>query len=83
MLQSRRAWVFLCTLFLGLGPGAGPLSHHTGPIFLDILRVINVPEALGPVAPIRRRIVGNRVQSFATTRDIYDRSGAELSLGFY
>jgi hypothetical protein len=44
--------------------------------------LLDVPEALGLVAPVRLRLVGSHVPSFATTREIYDRAGAESSLVF-
>lgn len=57
-----------------------PPSHRQGPVFLDILRVLDVPEALGLLAPLPLRLVGARGESFSTTRAIYDIAAASASL---
>jgi dienelactone hydrolase len=57
-----------------------PASHRDGPIFLNIMRVLDVPEALGLLAPARLTLVRARRESFAPTRVLYDRAGAATSL---
>jgi hypothetical protein len=56
-----------------------PASHRQGPVFLDILRVLDIPEALGLLAPMPLRLVRARPESFRITRDIYERLGASGS----
>jgi dienelactone hydrolase len=57
-----------------------PVSHRDGPIFLDILRVLDLPEALGLLAPTRLRLVTARGESFGVTREIYRRAGTPRAL---
>src|SRR5262249_20731114 len=57
-----------------------PPSHRKGPIFLDVLRLIDVPEALGLLAPTRLDLVGIPRGQFAKTDGIYRRAGAGASL---
>ena len=57
-----------------------PVSHRGGPIFLDILRILDVPEALGLLAPAKLSLLRARRESFAQTRDLYDRAGDGASL---
>ncbi len=52
-----------------------PVSHREGPIFLDVLRVVDVPEALGLLAPVRLRLLTPRGEAFGATREIYRRAG--------
>jgi dienelactone hydrolase len=59
-----------------------PASHRQGPIFLNILRVLDVPEALGLLAPARLTIIRAGRDSFAPTVQLYDRAGAAASLVF-
>jgi len=59
-----------------------PVSHREGPIFLNILRVLDVPEALGLLAPTRLTLVRARRESFEPTRELYDLAGAKASLFF-
>ena len=55
-------------------------SHRNGPIFLNVLRVIDLPEALGLLAPTRLRLVRAPTRTFAPTKELYRRAGAESSL---
>jgi dienelactone hydrolase len=59
-----------------------PISHRQGPIFLNILRVLDVPEALGLLAPARLTLVRPARESFTPTIQLYDRAGAAASLIF-
>lgn len=53
-----------------------PKSHVEGPHFLGVLRVLDVPEALGMLAPTPLTIVGGDRQTFDRTAEIYRRAGA-------
>jgi hypothetical protein len=57
-------------------------SHRQGPVFLDILHVLDIPEALGLLAPLPLQVVGVKSDTFSATRAIYDRAGAGDSLRF-
>jgi cephalosporin-C deacetylase-like acetyl esterase len=59
-----------------------PASHRDGPIFLNVLRVLDVPEALGMLAPRRLTLVNAKDKAFERTAEIYKRAGAadKLSL---
>ena len=58
-----------------------PASHRDGPIFLDILRVIDLPEALGLLRLARLRLLEPHGEAFAVTRELYGR--AVLDRRFY
>ncbi len=57
-----------------------PASHKDGPIFLGVLRTLDVPQALGLLAPTPLTLVGGDGQAFAATRQIYAVAGAEQAL---
>lgn len=52
-----------------------PTSHRDGPIFLNVLRVIDIPEALGLLAP-RPLTIHSNDKAFDRTAEIYKRAGA-------
>jgi hypothetical protein len=54
-------------------------SHRDGPIFLNVLRVLDIPEALGLLAPRRLTIYTSHRTAFADTKKIYDLAGGTLS----
>ncbi|MFO0866875.1 MAG: prolyl oligopeptidase family serine peptidase [Gemmataceae bacterium] len=54
-------------------------SHMQGPHFLSVLRVIDVPEAAGLLAPRPLRIV-SAAEVFQRTADLYKLAGAENNL---
>ena len=54
-----------------------PASHRTGPIFLNVLRVLDIPDALGMLAPRSLTIVNPRDKAFDKTAAIYKLAGAE------
>lgn len=57
-----------------------PVSHRDGPHFLNVLRVLDIPEALGLLAPdIRLTLVGEKAKdkAFDRTAAIYKLAGAE------
>jgi hypothetical protein len=56
-----------------------PLSHREGPHFLNVLRVLDIPEALGLLAPnVSLRLTGKsaKQQAFDRTAEIYKLAGA-------
>jgi dienelactone hydrolase len=59
-----------------------PTSHRDGPIFLNVLRVLDIPEALGLLAPRPLTLVNAKDKAFERTAEIYKRAGAadKLSL---
>jgi hypothetical protein len=57
-----------------------PASHAEGPIFLNVLRVLDIPDALGLLAPRTLTLVKTSASAFNKTREIYRRAGAETKL---
>jgi hypothetical protein len=57
-----------------------PKSHKEGPYFLNVMRVLDIPEALGLLAPTPLTIIGGDDQAFARTAEIYRLAGAEGKL---
>lgn len=57
-----------------------PTSHADGPIFLNVLRVLDIPDALGLLAPRNLTLVNAGDPAFSKTREIYRRAGAEDKL---
>ncbi|MCI0685168.1 MAG: prolyl oligopeptidase family serine peptidase [Gemmataceae bacterium] len=53
-----------------------PKSHVEGPHFLGILRVIDIPDALGLLAPTPLTIIGGNDPAFDRTAEIYRLAGA-------
>ena len=53
-----------------------PSSHKDGPIFLNVLRVLDIPDALGMLAPRKLTIIGGKDKAFDKTAEIYKRAGA-------
>ena len=53
-----------------------PKSHMEGPHFLNVLRVLDIPEALGLLAPMPLTIVGGKDRAFDRTEEIYRLAGA-------
>jgi cephalosporin-C deacetylase-like acetyl esterase len=56
-----------------------PASHRDGPIFLNVLRVLDVPEALGMLAPRPLTIHTAQPTAFARTASIYAVAGGTLT----
>ena len=57
-----------------------PASHREGPIFLNVLRVLDVPDALGMLAPRPLTIHTARDGAFARTASIYSVAGGILRI---
>jgi hypothetical protein len=53
-----------------------PKSHKEGPHFLGVLQVLDIPEALGLLAPTPLTIVGGNDPAFDCTAEIYRLAGA-------
>ncbi|HEY7155806.1 MAG TPA: acetylxylan esterase [Gemmataceae bacterium] len=54
-----------------------PASHRDGPIFLNVLRVLDIPEALGLLAPdVKLTLVNAKDKAFDRTAEIYRLAGA-------
>jgi dienelactone hydrolase len=53
-----------------------PASHHDGPIFLNVLRVLDIPEALGLLAPRPLTLINAKDKAFDRTAEIYKLAGA-------
>jgi hypothetical protein len=56
-----------------------PTSHRDGPHFLGVNRVLDIPEALGLLAPdVKLTFVGKNAKdkAFDTTAEIYKLAGA-------
>ncbi len=57
-----------------------PASHVEGPTFLNVMRVLDVPEALGLLAPTKLTLVNAKDKAFDRTAEIYKLAGAEANL---
>jgi cephalosporin-C deacetylase-like acetyl esterase len=57
-----------------------PKSHREGPHFLNVLRVLDIPEALGLLAPTPLTIIGGQDPAFDRTAEIYRLAGASDKL---
>ena len=53
-----------------------PDSHRDGPIFLNVLRVLDVPGALGLLAPRPLMLIGAKGDAWSLTKSFYERAGA-------
>jgi hypothetical protein len=57
-----------------------PTSHRQGPHFLNVLRVLDIPDALGLVAPRPLTLINAKDKAFDRTAEIYERAGARSHL---
>jgi dienelactone hydrolase len=57
-----------------------PVSHRNGPIFLNVLRVLDIPEALGLLAPRPLTLIDAKDKAFDRIAEIYKLGGAEKQL---
>jgi cephalosporin-C deacetylase-like acetyl esterase len=57
-----------------------PVSHREGPIFLNVLRVLDIPDALGTLAPASLVLVNAKDKAFDRTEEIYRKAGASGKL---
>jgi dienelactone hydrolase len=54
-----------------------PASHKEGPIFLNVLRILDVPEALGMAAPTPLTLVNAPDAVFQRVAQVYESAGAK------
>jgi len=52
-------------------------SHRDGPTLLNVLRVLDIPDALGLLAPRHLTLVGGKPQAFERTQQAYKAAGYE------
>jgi cephalosporin-C deacetylase-like acetyl esterase len=53
-----------------------PTSHKDGPIFLNVLRVLDIPEALGLLAPdVKLTLINAKDKAFDRTEQLYKLAG--------
>ena len=57
-----------------------PASHRDGPIFLNVLRVLDVPEAFGLLAPRALTIATAQATAFDRTQSLYRTGGGNFKL---
>jgi dienelactone hydrolase len=57
-----------------------PVSHRTGPYFLNVSRVHDIPDALGALAPTYLTLVNATDKAFDRTAEIYRIAGATSKL---
>ncbi len=57
-----------------------PASHKLSPIFLNVLRVVDVPEALALLAPRSLEIITGAPADFVRTKSFYRVAGGNLSV---
>ena len=53
-----------------------PASHHDGPYLLGVLKVCDIPEALGALAPKPLTLINAKNPAFDRTAELYRRAGA-------
>ena len=53
-----------------------PTSFRDGPIFLNVLRILDIPDALGLLAPTPLTLVNAKDRAFDRTEQIYKLAGA-------
>ncbi len=52
-------------------------SHMEGPHFLNVLRILEIPDALGLLAPRKVTVYGAKARAFEKTAAFYEIAGAE------
>jgi hypothetical protein len=57
-----------------------PSSFRDGPTFLNVLRVLDIPDVLGLLAPRPLTLVGAQDRTFDRTVRLYQLAGAETKL---
>lgn len=57
-----------------------PASHRDGPIFLNVLRVLDIPEALGLLAPRPVRVYASQPQPFDRTAELHRLAGGDFTV---
>jgi hypothetical protein len=82
-IRGERQGGILAAYAALLGPRIGevvivdpPMSHRDGPIFLNVMRVLDIPEALGLLAPRPLTLINAKDKAFDRTAEIYRLAGA-------
>jgi dienelactone hydrolase len=57
-----------------------PVSHRTGPYFLNVNRIQDIPDALGALAPTPLTLINAKDKAFVRVAEIYRIAGAESKL---
>jgi dienelactone hydrolase len=57
-----------------------PASHRSGPYFLNVLRTLDIPDALGLLAPTPLTLIDAKDKAFDRTAEIYRLAGAAKNL---
>ncbi len=57
-----------------------PVSHHDGPYLLGVLKICDIPEALGALAPRPLTLIGAKDPAFERTAELYKLAGAADNL---
>jgi dienelactone hydrolase len=52
-----------------------PSTHRDGPIFLNVLRVLDIPDALGLLAPRQLRLINSKGSAFKRSIEAYKAAG--------
>jgi dienelactone hydrolase len=60
--------------------GGPPASHWQGPALLNVLRITDIPEVAGALAPRHLSFLGKVPRAFAFTRKVYQLYGQEARL---
>jgi hypothetical protein len=53
-----------------------PVSHRTGPLFLGVLKICDIPDALGALAPRPLTLINAKDPAFDRTAELYRIAGA-------
>ena len=54
-----------------------PASHDNGPYLLGVMRTLDIPDALGLLAPRPLRVIGTKAKAFDKTAAYYKAAGAQ------
>jgi len=57
-----------------------PVSHRDGPIFLNVLRVWDTPQALGALSPRPLTVYSSQQAAFDSTTRLYQLAKAQFNL---
>ena len=60
----------------GIRSSTWNVSHRDGPIFLNVIRFLDIPEALGLLAPRPLTLINAKDKAFDRTAEIYKLAGA-------
>jgi len=66
--------------FAGVALVDPPASHRDGPTFLNVLRVVDIPDALGLLAPRPLTLYTSQPQAFARAAEIHRAVGGTVTV---